>query len=214
MSAISDVLNFLMNVLSWKRSDARRLICGNVSCSLPWGRLGFILCNAWLSGTGFEPDVTRFYYGITGTLNVFLCCNICVQIWYATQCIEMQLVSWILLNSLDVVAQVWYFRCSGGWVAWMGVAWMRCAQVRYIWLRFLDVMCPGMIYVVERPGCDVPRWEMCPGEICVVEKPQCYVPRSGGVNEKQCCQLPIDLMKKNVQFSGRLGASNVLLNLL
>ena len=65
MSAISDVLNFLMNVLSWKRSDARRLICGNVSCSLPWGRLGFILCNAWLSGTGFEPDVTRFYYGIT-----------------------------------------------------------------------------------------------------------------------------------------------------
>ena len=57
-------------------------------------------------------------------------------------------------------------------------------------------MCPGMIYVVERPGCDVPRWEMCPGEICVVEKPQCYVPRSGGVNEKQCCRLPIDLMKK------------------
>ena len=37
---------------------------------------------------------------------------------------------------------------------------------------------------------------MCPGEICVVEKPQCYVPRSGGVNEKQCCRLPIDLMKK------------------
>ena len=94
-------------------------------------------------------------------LKRFLCCNICVQIWYATQCIEMQLVSWILLNILDVVAQVWYCRCSGGWVAWMGVAWMRCAQVRYIWLRFLDVMCPGMIYVVERPGCDVPRWDMC-----------------------------------------------------
>ena len=41
---------------------------------------------------------------------------------------------------------------------------------------------------------------MCPGEICVVEKPQCYVPRSGGVNEKQCWQLPIDLMKKMSNF--------------
>ena len=80
MSAISDVLNFLMNVLSWKRSDALCLVCGMCHTHCHGAALGFPLQRIAIRD-GLRTRCNTFFLWDM-FCNIHLVTNVCARLEY------------------------------------------------------------------------------------------------------------------------------------